>query len=189
MRIYDIQRARHSPANHTHNHHREEEIGPNPTIHLWLFGRPPKPIQARAAKDKLGNNQHHPKLWLVDAFIPARQRSRAPIREQSREREAEDRADKSASVHVSRFQLAEPQRRAEEDGGEGYADEDREADHYALDQTGPEDAWVEEQREWAEEEGDVGFVCFATVERRDGLPEGSFWGWRRGGGCDGGGLD
>ena len=84
---------------------------------------------------------------------------------------------KGAGIHVSCLDFGEPEWRAEEYGGENHTDHDRPADEGALDQTGPQDSWVKEEREGAEDQFEEVIVCFTAVEGEEGPSKADFGGW------------
>ena len=169
MRIHHIQRARHRAQHHSRNLERKKEIRPEPSIPRDIIAHDTKPVQPRTPQHELRNDQHHPKLRLEHAAVPARQPASAGVGDQAGEAEADEGAEEGAGVHVSRLDLVEEERRAEHDGGEDDADEDGPADEGALDEAGPEDARVQEEREGAEQELEVVFRGFAAVEGEEAL--------------------
>jgi hypothetical protein len=122
MRINNIQRTPHRATNHTHNHHPKKEIRPKPPIPRRVRARPPKPNNARAAKNHLRKHHQHAKLRFINAIIPLRKCTSRGIGYQACKCETKQGADEGASVHVAGFYFAEPEGWTEVYGCEDDAD-------------------------------------------------------------------
>ena len=138
MGVDDVECTGDGGDDHANHDKGEEDVRDQPAIPEVVLSGDAEAIEADGTKDEHRQNQNDAEFWFKDAAVESDHEPVEAVGKQSRGKEADHAANKGACVQVTRFKFVEKKRRAEKDGCDDHADQDRPADDDALDKTGPQ---------------------------------------------------